>query len=84
MDRKGRATTQPPSSHRVGVAWATGAFVFELPKRAGDKPCPLQGPDARGGEDRPVQGDPGLIAYECPSCGYVTSDLTPNPQPPGK
>jgi hypothetical protein len=32
----------------------------------------------------PVQGDPGLIAYECPSCGYVTSDLTPNPQPPGK
>jgi hypothetical protein len=33
----------------------------------------------------PVQTDPGLIAYECPSCGYVTSDLMPsNPQPPGK
>jgi hypothetical protein len=33
----------------------------------------------------PAQTDPGLIAYECPSCGYVTSDLTPsNPQPPGK
>jgi hypothetical protein len=32
----------------------------------------------------PVQGDPGLIAYERPSGGYVTSDLTPNPQPPGK
>jgi uroporphyrinogen-III synthase len=25
-----------------------------------------------------------LIAYERPSGGYVTSDLTPNPQPPGK
>jgi hypothetical protein len=25
----------------------------------------------------PVQGDPGLIAYECPSCRYVTSVLTP-------
>jgi hypothetical protein len=25
----------------------------------------------------PVQSDPGLIAYECPSCGYVTSVLTP-------
>jgi hypothetical protein len=25
----------------------------------------------------PVQGDPGLIAYECPSCGHVTSVLTP-------
>jgi hypothetical protein len=25
----------------------------------------------------PAQNDPGLIAYECPSCGYVTSALTP-------
>jgi hypothetical protein len=24
----------------------------------------------------PAQGDAGLIAYECPSCGYVTSVLT--------
>jgi hypothetical protein len=24
----------------------------------------------------PVQTDPGLIAYECPSCSYVTSVLT--------
>ena len=23
----------------------------------------------------PVQNDPGLIAYECPSCGYGTSVL---------
>jgi hypothetical protein len=23
----------------------------------------------------PAHGDPGLIAYECPSCGYVTSVL---------
>jgi hypothetical protein len=33
----------------------------------------------------PVQTDPGLIAYECPSCRYVTSVLTPSDlQPPGK
>jgi hypothetical protein len=25
----------------------------------------------------PVQCEPGLIAYECPSCRYVTSTLTP-------
>jgi hypothetical protein len=25
----------------------------------------------------PVQSDPGLIAYECPSCSYVTSVLAP-------
>ena len=25
----------------------------------------------------PAQGDPGLIAYECPSCGYVTSVIVP-------
>jgi hypothetical protein len=23
----------------------------------------------------PVQSEPGLIAYECPACGYVTSVL---------
>jgi uncharacterized Zn finger protein len=23
----------------------------------------------------PVAGEPGLIAYECPNCGYVTSVL---------
>ena len=28
----------------------------------------------------PVQREPGLIAYECPSCGYVTSVLI-EPQP---
>jgi hypothetical protein len=28
----------------------------------------------------PVQTDPGLIAYECSSCGYVTSVLI-GPQP---
>jgi hypothetical protein len=33
----------------------------------------------------PVQTDPGLIAYECPSCRYVTSVLTPSDlQPLGK
>ena len=25
----------------------------------------------------PVAGEPGLIAYECPECGYVTSVLQP-------
>ena len=25
----------------------------------------------------PAHRDPGLIAYECPSCGYVTSVLMP-------
>ena len=28
----------------------------------------------------PLAGEPGLIAYECPNCGYVTSVLT---QPDG-
>ena len=25
----------------------------------------------------PVGSEPGLIGYECPACGYVTSVLTP-------
>ena len=26
---------------------------------------------------KPTLGDPGLIAYECPKCVYVTSELVP-------
>jgi transposase-like protein len=26
----------------------------------------------------PVEREPGLIGYECPSCSYVTSVLTPS------
>jgi len=25
----------------------------------------------------PIRNEPGLIGYECPSCNYVTSVLTP-------
>jgi hypothetical protein len=28
-----------------------------------------------GGDSRRAQNDPGLIAYECPSCSYVTASL---------
>jgi hypothetical protein len=35
----------------------------------------MQGPDERGVRIAPVQNDPGLIAYECRSCGYVKSVL---------
>jgi hypothetical protein len=35
----------------------------------------LQGPDEGRSEDRPGPRRPGTIAYECPSCGYVTSVL---------
>lgn len=64
----------------------TGAFVSDLAVRASAKPCPrckaLMQEVLR---IAPAQTDPGLIAYECPSCGYVTSDLVPsNSQPPGR
>jgi hypothetical protein len=42
---------------------------------------PLQGLMQEVLRIAPVQTDPGLIAYECPSCGYVTSDLTPSNSP---
>jgi predicted RNA-binding Zn-ribbon protein involved in translation (DUF1610 family) len=29
----------------------------------------------------PVAGEPGLTAYECPKCGYVTSVLQPRKEP---
>jgi transposase-like protein len=60
--------------------------VSELSKRAGAKPCPrCKASMEEVLRIAPAQADPGLIAYECPSCGSVTSDLTPrNPEPPGK
>jgi hypothetical protein len=35
----------------------------------------LQSPDEGGTKDRACAKGTGLIAYECPSCGYVTSVL---------
>lgn len=31
----------------------------------------------------PLVHEPGLVAYECPNCGYVTSEIQPplNPKP---
>jgi rubredoxin len=31
----------------------------------------------------PIGDEPGLIAYECPKCGYVTSELQQARQPNG-
>jgi hypothetical protein len=45
---------------------------------AGTLPCPR----CRAAMDEvvsiaPVAGEPGLTAYDCPNCGYVTSVLEP-------
>jgi hypothetical protein len=34
-------------------------------------------PDARGRRHRSASGRTGLIAYECPTCGHVTSAVLP-------
>jgi hypothetical protein len=52
------------------------AFVSDLEKRQGC--AALQGRDGRGGLDRACHTKPGPIAYECSSCSYVTSVLTPS------
>jgi hypothetical protein len=50
--------------------------VSDLEKRAGTLACPrCKAPMKEVVRIAPVQSDPGLIAYECPSCGYVTSVL---------
>jgi hypothetical protein len=53
--------------------------VSDLSKKAGAKPCPrCKAPMQDVLWIPPAHNDPGLIAYECPSCAYVTSDLTPS------
>ena len=50
--------------------------VSDLPKRAGLFACPrCKGPMKDVVWIAPIQNDPGLIAYECPACGYLTSVL---------
>jgi len=50
--------------------------VSDLEQRAGTLACPrCKAPMKDVVSIAPVQNDPGLIAYECPSCGYVTSVL---------
>jgi transposase-like protein len=50
--------------------------VSDLEKREGTLACPrCKAPMKDVVRIAPVQSDPGLIAYECPSCGYVTSVL---------
>ena len=59
------------------VTW--DAFASDLAKREGTIKCPrCKAPMKEVLRIAPVQTDPGLIAYECPSCDYVTSVLTPS------
>jgi RNase P subunit RPR2 len=58
-------------------AWATwNPFMSDLAKREGTLACPrCKAPMKDVVRIAPAQSDPGLIAYECPSCGYVTRVL---------
>jgi hypothetical protein len=52
------------------------AFVSGLEQKEGTLACPrCKGPMKEIVRIAPLPSEPGLIAYECPSCGYVTSVL---------
>jgi hypothetical protein len=75
LDRKDADAT----SELVGRSTPCGrwnAFVSALEKREGTLACPrCKAPMTEVLRIAPVQSDPGLTAYECPSCGYITSVL---------
>ena len=62
------------TSAAFGSCWHWNAFVAELEKRQASQRARAAG---CFGID-PIHTDPGLVAYECPSCSYVTSVLTPS------
>jgi transposase-like protein len=65
--------TQLGNLSGVRIMWAMECFVSELEKREGILACPrCKAPMKEVVWIAPVQNDPGLIAYECPSCGYVS------------
>ena len=53
--------------YRVDLSRSTRGSAW----RAHDVGC-----DGRSGPHRPLAGEPGLIAYECPSCGYVNESVS--------
>jgi hypothetical protein len=69
-----RRNRQTCPAFTSGGRW--NAFVSDLAKREGTLACPrCKGPMNEVVWIAPLQGERGLIAYECPSCGYVTSVL---------
>jgi hypothetical protein len=53
--------------------------MVDLSKKRGTIACPrCKAPMEEVVRIAPVQDEPGLIGYECPSCSYVTSVLTPS------
>jgi hypothetical protein len=53
--------------------------VADLSKKRGTIACPrCKAPMEEVVWIAPVQDEPGLVGYECPSCSYVTSVLTPS------
>jgi len=56
--------------------------VADLSKKRGTIACPrCKAAMEEVVRIAPVQNEPGLIGYECPSCCYVTSVLTPPKSP---
>ena len=52
--------------------------MSELPQKQGTIACPrCKAPMEEVIRIAPALHEPGLVAYECPSCRYVTSVLTP-------
>jgi transposase-like protein len=72
-------------------AWKK-CIVSGSPNKEGTYTCPRcsKAPMNEVLRIAPIQEEPGLVAYECPSCNYVTSVLLPpagatssNPKSPG-
>jgi transposase-like protein len=58
------------------------AFVPNLSQKRDTIACPrCKAPMEEVVRIAPAQNEPGLIGYECPSCNYVTSLLTPPNSP---
>jgi hypothetical protein len=62
---------------RKGVS-SLGEFVSDASKRRSGTPCPRCQTSMREvTRIAPLLGEPGLIAYECPACDYLTSVIVP-------
>jgi hypothetical protein len=59
--------------------------VSDLAKTSGGIACPrCRAPMQEIMRIAPLRNEPGLIAYECPSCGKVTSEIRPAERTPNQ
>jgi hypothetical protein len=78
MEDSCRKETIRPAANWCEKSASSGEFVSDVPKRPSGTICPRCHTSTREiTRIAPLRREPGLIAYECSACAYLTSVILP-------